>query len=201
MKKMLTIIAVALAAMLTAAPVQAVTYSQNVQTSPIKNATYRATFLGLVPAASATDFLTITGSATKTVKVTRAECAGTTTAAATAVIVALKRSAADTGGTSTTATNVPLDSISAAATAVVKGYTVNPTTGTLVGNVAAGLLTTNTVASSAFSSMPLSFLFGGGATPQSIALRGVAQQFALNGNAASLSAGASLACDVEWTEE
>jgi hypothetical protein len=170
--------------------------------APERKATYSATITGLAPAASATDFFTLTGSATTTVKVTEASCSGISTANASALVVALLRSTADTAGTSTAPTVVPLDSASPAGTAVAAAYTANPTTGTLIGNIRAAYLTTNTLASSTVNNTGVGWRFG--ETPgaaQEVVLRGAAQQFALNGNGASFTAGASLTCSVTWTEE
>jgi hypothetical protein len=167
---------------------------------PERKSTYSAGITGLSPAASATDLLTITGSATTTVQIDHVECRGISTAAATAVIQAVIRSTADTSGTSTAPTAVPHDSNDAAATAVVAAYTANPTLGTLVGVVRTGALTTTTAASSAVS--PPGLVWDFGSPPmQEITLRGAAQQFALNANATSLTSGASLDCSITWTEE
>lgn len=170
--------------------------------APDRKATYSASITGLAPAASATDFFTISGSATTTIRVTEASCSGVSTAAATATVVGLLRSTANTSGTSTSPTVVPLDSANPAGTAVVKAYTANPTTGTLIGNIRVGSLSTNTAATSAFSNSPVVWRFGSNAgAEQEVVLRGVAQSFALNGNGASFTSGAALNCTVTWTEE
>lgn len=168
--------------------------------SPDRKATYSAVAVGLAPAASATDFLTVTGSASATVRILEAQCSGVSTAAATATVVGLVRSTANSAGTASTLTNVPLDSNSVAATAVAKSYTANPTTGTLVGNIRVASLTTGTAASSAVTPTLLSWRFGN-SSDQEVVLRGTSQVFALNGNAASFSAGTALNCSVTWTEE
>lgn len=193
--------AVLLLAAAALAPIAADAQSQTVYSYSGVYPTYTAVAVGLVPAASATDFLTLTGSATKTVKVTRANCTGISTAAATALLVALKRSTADTAGTSTTLTAVPSDSNLAAATAVAKAYTANPTTGTLVGNLRAHYVTTSTAASSQVPIELTPFEFGSFGANYPVVLRGVAQTFALNGNGASFSGGTTLACSVQWTEQ
>lgn len=170
--------------------------------TPIQRSTYSATAVGLVPAASATDFLTLTGSATTTVRVIGVYCSGVSTAAATQSIVALTRSTADTGGTSTNPTKVPNDPNSPAATAVVAAYTANPaSTGTLVGNVRAGYISTVTAASTAVPAEPLNWFFGNQQSDQEIVLRGTTSVFALNAAGASFSAGTLLNCHISWTEE
>lgn len=162
--------------------------------------TYQASIAGLVTAASATDFFTIQGSATKLVTVTSLECYGTATTAATADILLIKRSAANTTGTSTSPAGVPLDSNSAAATAVVKAYTANPgALGTAVGTIGSAKLGLPLPATGA-AIQRLQFLLGEGPFVQPVVLRGVAQTLALNGNAATLGTGAQVNCSVTWTE-
>jgi len=161
----------------------------------IKRATYSASTTAFAPAASATDFLTLKGSATTTVRIDRVACSGTSTAPGKALVVALVRSTADTG-TPVALTAVPHDSSDPAATALAGTFAANPTTGTLIGNVRSAVLelTDGTIAAP-----PLVWDFG---TEQreSLTLRGVAQQFALNGNGASFPTGAALSCSVEWDE-
>ncbi len=90
----------------------------------------------LAVASGATDFLTIVGSSTKKIEVLKITLGGLATALTVADIVLLKRSTANSGGTSTAPTAVPLDSNDIAASAAVKAYTANPATlGTLVGNI------------------------------------------------------------------
>lgn len=172
-----------------------------VTNSPSKRTTYSASIVALAPAASATDFLTLTGSATTTVRVTRVSCSGISTAAATATVEAVIRSTADSSGTPAAMTAVPHDSNDPAATATVTAYTVNPTTGTLVGIVRAGKLLTTTAATSAVEPTPLSWDFNPYGPQQEIVLRGTSQVFALNGAGASFASGAALNCDVSWVED
>lgn len=171
-------------------------------TIPSRVATYSAGILGLVPAASGTDFFTIQGSATQVVRVKSIECSGTTTAAASIAVQMVRRSTADTTGTSTSPALVPLDTTDPAGTALVKAYTANPgALGTIVGGpIRVGILTTTTVASSAIEQTPpLGWTFGLN-NDKEPTLRGVAQTLALNLNGASISAGALIGCDVTWTE-
>lgn len=172
-----------------------------VQGEPLRRITYSAIITGLAPAASATDFLTLTGSATKTVRLQRVSCSGTSTAAATAVVQAVTRSTANSAGTATAPAGVPHDTLSPAASATVAAYTANPTLGTIVGSgIRTGNISTVTVASTAVPARPLEWNFGRDSAEE-IVLRGIAQVFALNGNGASFSAGAALNCDLQWTEE
>ena len=160
--------------------------------------TYSAGFIALAPAITATDILEILGSDTKTVRITRIQISGVATAAGAYSIQLLKRSTAATGGTSTSATIVPHDSANAAGTAVVKGYTANPTTGTLVGIVQVKKITVSTAAG-AIPIVPteLSFELRG---EQAIVLRGAAQSLCINLNGVTMTGGA-LDIDVTLTEE
>lgn len=165
-----------------------------------RKTTYSA-FAQFSPAASATEVFTIYGSATKTVRIRRFTVSATNTGNTNANIIVLKRSAVNTGGTSSAATAVPLDSTNAAATATVLSYTANPTTGTLVGNITSRLFFLASL-SSLNASTPVVFEFGenGG---QSIVLRGTSEGAALNMagvNIGVLSA-TVLYLSVEWTEE
>lgn len=97
---------------------------------------YSASGVGVVAVSGATDIFTITGSATKNVRIHNIMLTGTLATAAVRDILVIKRSTANTGGTSATPTVVSLDSNSAAGTAVVRTYTANPSgLGTTVGTV------------------------------------------------------------------
>jgi hypothetical protein len=101
-------------------------------------ATYATTAVAFAYAASGTDIFTITGSATKTIRILRISVTGTQTTGAMRDVLLIKRSAANTGGTSATPTIAPYDSNSSAATAVVRNYTANPSAlGASVGTIRA----------------------------------------------------------------
>jgi hypothetical protein len=164
-----------------------------------QKATYAASITGLASAASATDIFTITGSATKTIRITRLEVSGQATTAAAAQVVVLKRSTANTAGTSTNPAAVPYDSASAAATATLNAYTANPTTGTLVGNVRAEYVFLAAPATATVGSDKL-FLDFGARPAQAIVLRGITQVLAINLNGATVTGGA-FDINIEFTEE
>lgn len=148
-------------------------------------------------AVAATDWITVTGSATKTVRVGKLSVCGTATAATTVDVLLIKRSTADTGGTiSSTPTAVPNDSGNAAATAVVVSYSANPTLGTTVGNV--DVKKWNVGAAGGAGCV---FWQWGDTNGQQIVLRGVTQQLAVNLNGVAPTAGASFDAKVELTEE
>lgn len=160
-------------------------------------ATYSASIIGLAPATSPTDLFTVTGSAIKTVRILQILATATRTAGGNADYVILKRSTANSGGTSSTLTAVPHDSSDSAATAVVRAYTANPTTGTLVGNISTQKIFTNTAGSGASDKFEEIY----GIRPsKGIVLRGVNEVFAFNLNGVTMTGG-SFDIHVEWTEE
>lgn len=93
----------------------------------------------VAPAASTTDLFVKGGSASKTVFIQRIEILYSfddSTTTGHAEFHLLKRSTAGSGGTSSSATQVQLDSSSASPTSTaLLGYTANPTVGTLVGRL------------------------------------------------------------------
>ena len=156
-------------------------------------------FSSFTAVASATDVFTVTGSATKTVKIRSVRVSGTNTGNTNALVLIVKRSTANTGGTSSNLTEVPHDSTSAAATATALSYTANPTTGSLVGNICGGLLFLPLLASSNIG-MSHEFIFGiDGYQP--IVLRGTSEVFAVNLNGVALGGTTVLNIRVTWTEE
>jgi hypothetical protein len=172
------------------------------QAAPIdgQKATYSASALKLAVATGANVIATLTGSATKTVRLTRIELSGTCATTAKDINFFLaKYSTAASGGTAGTApTMVPHDSASAAATAAVAVYTADPTAGTLVGNVRTGNLfmavTGSTVAPGLYTA---SF---GDRPSQDIVLRGTSQQLAISLNGEN-TATSVVDLVLEWTEE
>jgi hypothetical protein len=161
--------------------------------------TYRASVTALASAASATDIFTLTGSASKTIRVTRLEISGQQTTAAAAQVVVLVRSTADTGGTHSAPTIVPFDSNSPAASATVLSYTANPTVGNLVGNLFAGYVFLAAPATATVGSDKV-ILDYGNRPSQAIVLRGTSQVLAVNLNGATVTGGA-FDINIEWTEE
>lgn len=168
-----------------------------VENRPSTAQSYGAAIIGLVPlAAGATDLFTITGSATKTVKVLALHIAGNATTAITVNLSIVKRSTADTGGTSTAPTRVPHDSTNAAATATVLAYTANPTAlGASVGMLDAFKLDLPTSASATNGQLDENFDDG-----QPYILRGTGEMLAFNLNSTAI-AGGNLNISVHWTEE
>lgn len=160
-----------------------------------KKATYSSA-PSTVLAAAATDALTITGSATKTIRITRVSFTGIGTTLGDATVTLNKRSTANTGGTSTAAAAVPHDSTSASATATVLQYTANPTLGTLVGAVRSLPSPFFALTNAAYPTV-WDFTTRNG---QGIVLRGTSQVLAIGLGGATVTGGL-LYGEIEWTEE
>lgn len=168
---------------------------------PDVRATYSAA--ALIGTGATTHFLSIAGSATKTVRVTHAECSGVATAAVTLGITAEIDRTADTIDAGAAVTATPFDyTTNPVATATVVSHTTSPTSGTLVGTVRAGEMTLAVAGATPISSAQpgISWDFGNRPLGQEIVLRGVTQSFSLNASAA-FGSGAAVGCALEWTEE
>jgi len=167
------------------------------EATPGSKATYVASGT-VVPVTGATDLVTIIGSATKLVKLIRVVFSGTiVTAAINGSVSIIKRSTADTAGTSTAPALNPLDSNNAAATAVMAAYTANPTLGTTVGTIWQAKYLYVIAASGNPSVLTIDFNQLG----QAGTLRGVAQQLALNLNAVAFASAGSVDYSFVFTEE
>lgn len=145
-------------------------------------------------AASATDIAVVPGNATNTVLVTEVRVSCTQTTAGIIELHLLKRSTADTAGTSVGMTEVPDDANYAAASSALLTYTANPTTGSLVGDVdivKLGCLATGTTAAND--------LYVANFRQKPIVLRGTAQQLAVNLNGVTVSGG-NFAITFKWIE-
>lgn len=192
-KSLILVVGAALA--LSAAP--ALAQFQPTPSNPTRNSTYKASAI-VTTAASATDIFTLKGSATKVVTVTSIECSGLATTAGAAELTLIKRSAANTGGTSTAPVAVPVQSTLPAGTAAVAAYTANPTVGTAVGTVGSKVVGLPLATGAGGGGVSWDFVSDGFSQP--IVLRGAAQSLSVNGNGATLAPGATLGCTFTWTE-
>ena len=161
------------------------------------NRGYSAAF-SVACAASATDVAVITGSASRIVVPRRIVITGLQTVGLQVLVLAIKRSTADTGGTPVAQTLVPHDSSSPAATGTVTSYTANPgALGTAVGTVRREQVFIQAPATVGVGGR-IEWIFGrdSGLT----VLRGVAQQLAINLNAVTVTGGV-LDIQIELDEE
>lgn len=164
-----------------------------------QKATYSASITGLVPlTGGATDLFELNNSAgTKILKVTRVSLVGTAGTAVDVPVSLVKRSTLNSAGTSSTPTVVPHDSSDSAGTGVVKAYTANPTTGSLVGavrNTVINLPTSGTATGIVWN-------FGGSNDPntRAITLR-ANQSLCINFNTTAITSGL-VYIEITWTEE
>jgi hypothetical protein len=118
------------------------------------------------------DVVEIIGATTNIIRVLEINIIKPTVSTTFAII---KRSAAATGGASTNATLVPLDSANAAATFSIKNYTADPAEGASVGTIWSGTLATT-------ETLVKNWVDGGGQAPT---LRTTAQTICINVAAAT----------------
>ncbi len=169
----------------------------NVGIVSIAPATYATSIIGLAPAVLASDIVTITGSASKTITITHIDIDGVQTTASQVLVLFIKRSTANTAGTSAAPTIIPLSSLSSAATATVLAYTANPTVGTPVGTIVSNRLFVPGAATTT-DAQGLSVVYGA-LSQQPLSLRGTSQVLAINLNGVTI-AGGSINVNIEWTE-
>lgn len=170
--------------------------------NPIQDAsTYVLTVADVTPASAATDVLQIIGSATKTVCITKIKVSATATGAAEMDIYGYKRSALNTGGTSTHPTPVKYDSLNLAATATANLYSANPTAlgaGSLFFGTQFVIPGTN--GNTWLPMIPVVYEYGN-STSQPLTLRGVNESFSISLGGNALPAGLGLYMSIEWTEQ
>lgn len=167
--------------------------------------TYSATATGLAPASAATDVACLTGSPTKTIRVTKVTVGGTAATLQTIPVLIKKNAAVDTGGSVGTGAAVltPYAHLSSqtGATASATTYSgTNPTvTDTNPGVIWGQVLTLPTTAAGTVT-VPFMATWGGRGGARAPVLRGVQQQLCVNLAATTVSSG-SLTISFEWTEE
>lgn len=163
-------------------------------------ATFRYVAQDITPVATATDVLVLSGSATKVIRVTKVSVVGTATAASIYDNYIIKRTAANTGGTSTSVTPAQSDSADAAATATLRLYTANPSalgTGIAVEGAKTYLSAGATPGAAA---LPHVYTFGT-RNDKAIVLRGTGESLAFNFGGQAVPSGANLYLSIEWTED
>lgn len=161
-------------------------------------ATYSASTLGIASAVAATDIFTITGSGTKTIRITKIAISGTQTTASDIDVQIIKRSTANSSGTSASVTAVSHDSSDAAATATVLSYTANPTLGNIIGAVRTAKIFVPAILTISIPSI-LEYDFGSG-PEKTIVLRGTSEVLAVNLNGQTI-IGSNFNLFIEWSEE
>lgn len=167
-------------------------------------ATYTAGLTNYTPFASTTDILTISGSATKTIRIWKIHISGSNPSSNILYDVYLiRRSALNTGGTPTTQTAVKHDTLNPTATAVVTSYATAPTLGASAGTLNQSMLFVSTLSKGGDTPVQpmnyVEFKFGENGRCQPLTLRGVNEAIAINFNGVTINA--NLEVDIEWTEE
>ena len=164
--------------------------------------TYSYGGVDLVPVATPTDLLVISGSATTTVRVKLVELIGVATAAGNMTALLVKRSSAGTLGSAvlTAVTAAKHDSGQAAATCAVSTVgTANYTTvGTTAGNVRAGLLQMGVVDTGLAATLKWDF---SSRQDKAVILRGVAEMLCVNLNGDALPTGGKVHWHIELEED
>lgn len=166
-------------------------------------ATYAATGVGIVPAASATDIACLTGSATKTIRVQRIRVSGTAGTIISVPVLVTKHASANTGGTAGTGTQLPVpytvDTNNVAVTATATSYTANPTIADSSPGIISAAILPLGLTGTAIASPGVLFDYGDLNYAQKPTLRGIAQQVCVNLNGTSPSSGL-VNVSFYWTE-
>ncbi len=163
-------------------------------------ATYSAVVPDITPAATATDIVVIKGSASKTIRINYIQVTADATNPSVIDFYVYKRSAPDTGGTSSAVTTIAHDSADSAATAVVLSYSANPSalgSGVLI---RANHYALPAAASTGYPGAPWSEEFGK-RNDKTVVLHGANEMLAIGLNGQTIPAGTALYVTVEWTEE
>ena len=163
---------------------------------------YRSVVASYAPYATATDIVQLLNpsGSTKTVRVTRVNICGASTAASMTRVALLKRSATDTGGTSTGATCVAMDSQDPACQATVLSWSVVPgALGTLVGSISSFQML-NAVITTGGSGWPDEQNFGAYRGTKPCVLH-AGEALCVNLGGAAVAGGLVMDIEIEWTEE
>ena len=204
--------AVAGLALATSAAAQVNTVPQTgLATEYLRKTTYSAAFWGLVPAASATDILCISGSATKTIHLDAIKLTGTAATVITTPVIIASHASLDTGGTAALATANPANTIAKriptdpTATATLISFTANPTIADSAPTyIDANHLTFFVSGTNASETLPATFDYvytiEDLLREPTIPIGSTTRQFCVNLNGVSVSTG-SLAGSITWTEE
>lgn len=165
--------------------------------------TYKVSLSNQAVAATPTDILTITGSSTKTLRITKIVLAGGSTAAGSIQTAVIRRGALDTGGTATNPAIAARDTHNATLLGgIVTLYSANPTLGSTAGAGAGTLDTCRLFLNTATGASPdvCAFTYGIN-NDQLTVIRGATDQIAVNLQGSTLPAGTTIDIDVEYTEE
>lgn len=158
--------------------------------------TYAVSAVAVTPAATPTDVVTVYGSATKTVRVKSVTVSGVATTAGSMDVSLVKRTAANTTGTSSVPVAAKFDSEDATPTAALKQYSANA--GTLGAGVPIATKVLNLGVAGAGGTVVFDFATR---NDKALILRGVAQGLAINLNGQAVPNGGKITYAVEWEED
>ena len=160
--------------------------------------TYRYRIADFTPVATATDVLTITGCANKTIQISQISIGGDATAASLYDIYLIKRVTANTGGTATNPAGVPSSSKNEPHQATITLYTGNPS-GLGTGLNLDGDHIFLPAAATPVYAAPVEYNWGvrGDEKPT---LNGANESFCINFGGNAVPSGASLYLSIEWQE-
>lgn len=176
-----------------------------VETAILKQRTYSAASIGLVPPASSTDIFCISGSTTASISIKQIRITGVAGTAVSMPFTLLHRVTLDTGGTAATTTALPVatpnNPSDSAASAVLIAYTavptINDTSPTYLRSQYVNLPLTSTAA------VVPAIMVGGemiGEFSKAFDIpKSVVGQYCINMNTTSVSSGV-LNIDITWTE-
>ncbi|TGE35886.1 hypothetical protein E4K67_22480 [Desulfosporosinus fructosivorans] len=158
--------------------------------------TYGYAAVAITPAATPTDLLTISGSATKTVRVKSVTVSGQATTAGSMDVSIVKRTAVNTAGTASAPVPGKFDSSDAAATAALAQYSANATA--LGAGVVIATKKLNLGLAGAGGSVTFDFATR---NDKALILRGATQALAINLNGQAVPAGGTITYAVEFEED
>ena len=164
-----------------------------------QRATYVYFVPSFVPGATPTDILQIQGSASKVVKIRQILFSGIATAASNILPTLVRRSAANTGGTSAVQALAKRDPNDAAATAVLTTWSANPTgLGAAVATLDGGRVNLAPAANGGIDRLLLQYAW---LNEKAITLRGTSDFICINLGGAAWPAGGALDIQIVVTEE
>jgi len=208
-KKTLLLSAVAGLAFIGAALAQSVNTVPQVGmiSSILRNPTYTATAVALVPAASATDIFCISPGTTKNISIRRITIGGTAGTAITTPFLLYRRTSLDTGGTAATSlalpVAVPTFAGDSASTATLTSYTANPTIVDSSPSLMGAMIVDLPVTTAAGGAIHVERHWGTSVDMFSRGLdlqKNTTQQLCINLNGVTVSSGL-LNINIEWTEQ
>ncbi len=156
--------------------------------------TYSAS-ANITVAAAATDIVAFFGNATTTVQITKIRITGIQTTTGMVDFILVRRSTANSGGTSSNFSLAQHETTDAANSSTPIAYTANPTPGTSLGNIRRWYQAISASATPEFSEYTLEF----GENGKPIILSGTAQGLCLNLNGATITGGV-INVSIEWIE-